>query len=236
MIFRFKQFNIDQKEAPFKVGTDGIILGAWCNTSNCNSSLDIGTGTSIIALILAQRTKKPVTALEINETAFTQALKNIANSPWNEQVQLFNQSFQDYCNNSATKFDLIVSNPPYFINSLKSDNPNKSAARHNDTLTHKDILFHSKKVINDNGKLCVVLPIVEGLQFIESAKAMDWHLTKLTSVYPNPKKPVKRYLIELQLKPNELIEDSIIIETGLKRHDYTEEYKSLTRDFYIIFD
>lgn len=237
-MFQFKQFNIDQSNAPFKVGTDGILLGAWCNIEHVENSLDIGTGTGIIGLMLAQRTKKMVTAIEINEIAYLQAKLNIEHSKWNNKVELINSSLQQFCKNAIEnkKFDLIVSNPPYFVNSLKSINKDKSTARHTDTLSHKDILIRTKNIITEKGRLCVVLPEEEGKKYIASAKENGWFLTKLTKVYPNPNKPVKRLLIETSLTFSPYSEDNITIETGIKRHDYTEEYKSLTREFYIIFD
>ena len=236
-MFRFKQFNIDQTKAPFKVGTDGILLGAWCDTNNASKCLDIGTGSGIIALMLAQRTQNEIHAVEINETAYLQAKQNIEMSPWNKNINITNTSFQTFCNNfNKDKFDLIVSNPPYFINSLKSNNQAKNTARHTDTLSHKDILVRSKNIINPAGKLCVVLPEEEGMSYINTAIENEWHLTKLTKVFPNPNKPVKRLLIETSLTKHPLAEDSITIETGLKRHDYTQEYMALTRAFYIIFD
>lgn len=236
-MFRFKQFSIDQTNAPFKVGTDGILLGAWCNTTEAKNSIDIGTGTGIIAIMLAQRTNNPVTAVEINETAYKQAVANVDMSPWKENIQLTNKSLQQYCNQFSLeqKFDLIVSNPPYFVNSLKSQDIDKSNARHTDTLSQKDIIIRSKQIITNKGKLCVVLPKDEGTQFIKTAIENGWFLTKLTNVYPNPKKPIKRLLIELSLAFKPTIEDSIIIESGNARHDYTEEYKALTKEFYIIF-
>lgn len=234
-MFKFKRFSVNQHNAPFKIGTDGILLGAWCDVQNVSRALDIGTGTGIIAMMLAQRTNSPVIGLEINPDAHAIASKNFKDCCYASLLSCVKNSVQQYSQVNTNKFDLLVSNPPYFINSLKSKETGKSIARHDASLNQEDLIKASISLLSEKGKLCVIYPVEEGKRFIEQCRKRHLFLTKETKVYPNPNKPEKRLLLEFSRINKSIESDSITIETGKKRHDYTEEYKRLTNEFYIIF-
>ena len=157
-VFKFKQFSIRQDNTAMKIGTDGTLLGAWVNVENANNILDVGTGTGVIALMTAQRNlEAKVTAIEINQDAIVDATYNIDNSPWTERVKLENSSLQEFI--TIEKYDVIVSNPPFFENSLRSNSKNRNNARHTDSLHYTDILKFSQDHLKEKGIIALILPI-----------------------------------------------------------------------------
>ncbi len=234
--FSFKQFTIEQSKTAMKVGTDGVLLGAWCDLpSDLDAKiLDIGTGTGLIAIMAAQRSPLAmVDAIEIDEMAFEQAVENSQKSPFSSQINIYHCSLQNYLPEESCLYAAIVCNPPYFINSLKNPDSSRSTARHTDSLSFNDLITHSFRLLKEEGILSVILPTAEGNQFIELAKNSGFIVTRTTNIHPTVGAETKRLLIELQ-KNNEpiLIEEShLTIE--ISRHQYTEEYISLTRDFYL---
>ena len=222
--FQFKKFTIRQDKCAMKVGTDGVLLGAWANLDHAKRLLDIGTGTGLIAIMAAQRNSELLAdAIEIDPTAFGQALENVNNTPWQERIQLFQGQVQTFT--PEYQYDVIVCNPPFFINSTKTPERNRTLARHCETLSHADILQVCDHLLDPEGKLCVILPIIEADHFIELALTKKWFINKLTNVCPTPTKPPKRKLIELSKAEDTHIEDSIII--------YHDTYIELTKDFYL---
>jgi tRNA1Val (adenine37-N6)-methyltransferase len=215
-----------------KVGTDGVLLGAWCNTENTSCILDVGTGTGLIALMLAQKSDAKIVAIEIDEEAAMQAKDNSSESKWKNRISIVHTSFQDFTKTSTEKFDLIVSNPPFFVNSLKAPTTNRNLARHTDNLSHKDLLVHSKRLLSENGRLCLILPLTEGLSFIKLAREMNIHCHKLVYVYPRIGVDAKRVLLEFGLAKQQTIESTLTIEET-ERHNYTPEFIELTREFYL---
>lgn len=232
MSFQFKQFSIQQNATAMKVGTDGVLLGAWCNITE-SAILDIGAGTGLIALMLAQRSKTAlIDAVEIEQEAFSQTLENIANSKWTNRITAFNSSIQDYTPNK--KYDVIVSNPPFFINSTKAPNTERNTARHTDDLSFEDLISTVYRLLNPEGIFSLILPKSEAKQFIKLAISQHLFLNRECIVKPNPTKEAKRILMEFSFIKNNLIKEELTIETKT-RHQYTKEYISLTQDFYLNF-
>ena len=217
-----------------KVGTDGVLLGAWVMVSNTKTILDIGTGTGLIALMLAQRSEAQIHAIEIDTTAFFQAISNFDNCKWNKRILAINDSFQNYCSSTDISYDLIVSNPPYFVNSYKTPEKNRNIARHADQLPFIELIRGVKKILNQKGRFCVILPKNEGEHFIHLCENEGIYCTKITKVRPRKEKIEKRLLIELSKVKTKIFEDVLIIEKEL-RHHYTEEYINLTKSYYINF-
>ncbi|MGZ2371804.1 tRNA1(Val) (adenine(37)-N6)-methyltransferase [Ancylomarina sp. YFZ004] len=234
--FQFKQFKINQEGSAMKVGTDGVLLGAWADVSEAESLLDIGTGTGLIAIMLAQRTghSSKLDAVEIDASSYQQAVNNFEESPWSNRIQIFHASFQDFVRQNSEKYDLIVSNPPYFINSLKAKSESRTQARHADGLPFEDLIEGAKNLLNPKGKFSVILPVAEGDYFIRLARIAGFSLSKRVEVLPNPGKPAKRLLIELTLTNSDTIETQLCVENG-QRHVYSPEYIKLCKDFYLKF-
>lgn len=217
-----------------KVGTDGALIGAWTNVNGTNNILDVGTGTGLIALMLAQRTSANVFGLEIEKNAANEAMLNVENSPWKNRICIKNISFQDFVKSTDQKFDLIVSNPPFFTNSFKNEVENRSIARHNDLLPFSELIAGAKKLMNENGRLAVVLPNVPAQEFVELANHNNLFVDRTTTVKPKATKSANRFLIEFSKREVVPEENELIIYTN-DSADFTEKYKELTRDFYLKF-
>jgi len=231
-MFRFKQFAIRQENAAMKVGTDGALLGAWCDVSKANNILDIGTGTAIIAMMVAQRNSSAaITAIEIDQKALIDANFNIKNCPWTNRIRLIESSLQKYA--PTLKFDSIISNPPFFENSLKSNSHQKVKARHADSMHYSDILAFASKHLSSNGIVHLILPTENAEKCIEIAIESGYYLKRICKVQPVPYKNAHRYAFELTKVPTKTINESLTIETG-KRHDYSQQYIELTKAFYTI--
>lgn len=232
--FYFKQFKIVQDKCAMKVGTDAVLLGAWVNTSHAKRILDIGTGTGIIALMLAQKSSARIDAIDIDVNAYSQAVENAAASDWKNQIDVYNTSLQEFTKTSDHKYDLIVSNPPYFIASSKASEEGRTTARHTDLLPFEELLNGVLKLLNPAGKFYVILPIKEGELLKEMAEKNKLYLTKLTRVITRADKPEKRWMMRFEFLHRAFSEDSITIEKD-ERHNYTDEYKELTKDYYLGF-
>ena len=225
-----------------KVGTDGVLLGAWCPVDSRASSskssksfkvLDVGTGSGLIALMLAQRLQgAQITAIDIDAGAVEQAQYNFSVSPWADRLDCHQQALQEL--EGEGLYDLIVSNPPYFQDSLKNPDTQRAMARHTDTLSYEELLKYSARLLTTEGILALVLPIEAESQIIAQAKAYGLFPTHITHVYPKPGKAAKRLLIALQAtfsneigaKLNELTLES-------ENEPRSEAYKELTKEFYL---
>ncbi len=234
-MFQFKQFTIRQTGVSMKVNTDGVLLGAWAPVDGAETIVDVGAGTGVIALMLAQRNASAVIdAVEIDVASARQAQTNVTDSPWSTRVNVRQQSFQDFTAQCAATYDLVVSNPPYFVDALLSPSQARTLARHAGNLSHNELISCSKKILAPHGRLCVVLPFSEGLKFIALADAQQLFCTRKTTVYSSMAKPPKRLLLQFSLQPVTLIEDELAIhESG--NIEYTEPYKNLTKEFYLNF-
>ncbi len=231
--FRFKQFTIYHDRSAFKVGTDGVLLGASVDISSARRILDIGTGTGLIALMLAQRSDAEIVAIEADRDSFLQACDNVNMSPWNKQIKVKNTDLQNFCKGSA-RFDLIVSNPPYYRGSLKSPDPRKSATRHNDSLSSTELLDGVLRLMEENGSFHLILPYVEGSLFIAEASSYNLFCNSILKIKPNLQSEVRRLILSFNTKKKNTTERFLTIERG-QRHQFTDEYINLTKDFYLRF-
>lgn len=231
--FEFKQFRIEQHKAAMKVGTDGVLLGAWIPVDDARRILDVGTGTGLIALMLAQRSNAKVDAVEIDELACDEAKFNFEQSPWSERLHVYHSDFQLFADSLCESYDLIVSNPPFFVNSLKTNNAALAVARHNDTLSFDQLVSGARKLLNSTGRLCIIIPFESRIEFRECARLSGFYLRQQTKVIPKLGRVPKRVLLEFTMLPNYLIDNelSILDENG----DYAENYKTLTAPFYPAF-
>jgi len=232
--FRFKQFTIIQDKTAMKVGTDGVLLGAWTRPEKAASILDIGTGTGLIALMMAQKSKALITAVEIEKDASDQAFQNIENSPWYERIRVHQSSVQDFSVNSGKKFDLIVSNPPYFQQSLKNPCEKRTLARHNDSLPLVELIQVVLILLESKGRFTVILPADSWSHFNRLAEDAELFPNRKLLVKPNLMLPPKRILVEYSFSHTDCGTDEIAIEK-YDRHHYTKEYRELTRDYYLAF-
>ncbi len=232
--FEFKQFKIYQKNAAMKVGTDGVLLGAWTDLSGVGKALDIGTGTGLIALMMAQR--EPfikIHALDIELGAFLQASYNVSISKWSERIKVEHTSFQKFWPTTNCYFDLIVSNPPFYTTSVTSPDIKRSMARHFNTLPLIDILDGSAHILSPMGTLSMVLPFKEYENINIIASKMGFFEKRKLVVYPTNSKQAVRVLSQWSLHKVEFVEkNELVIEPNL-RHHYSPEYISLTKDFYL---
>ncbi len=231
--FRFKQFTVNQGKSSFKVGTDGVLLGACANIAGAGRILDIGTGTGLVALMLAQRSTAEITAIEPDHDSYLQAAENMAKSPWSERIKILELRLQDYFPTDL-KFDLIVSNPPYFINSLKNPDAGIASARHNVKLTQDDLLEGSGRLLAGEGRFEVIMPYAEGNILIAAAQEYGLYCHSILKIRPVLSSEVRRLILSFSRHKMPVTERFLTIERG-KRHDFTEEYKNLTRDFYLKF-
>ena len=230
--FSFKQFTVFHDKCAMKVGIDGVLLGAWTPIENAQKILDIGTGTGLIALMLAQRSEAMITGIDIDQSAALQANENVQTSPWSNRIGIFEKSLQNFAFNSTERFDLIVSNPPYFVNSTKTPAENRTAARHTDLLTHEELMENALKLLSPVGRICLILPIIEGQKCIEFAETKNLFCTKQVTVYPKPGVEAKRLLLEFSLIQSKKTETGITIESET-RHQYSSEFTELAKDFYL---
>ena len=233
--FRFKQFTIEQDQCTMKVGTDGVLLGAWAAANEVNLALDIGTGTGLIAIMLAQRlTGAHIHAVEINESACQQAQNNMANSPWSNHLQAFFQPIQEYAKVSSEKYDLIVSNPPFFSGGTFSQNQDKTNVRHTVKLPHGDLLSAVRSLLAEDGKFCIILPLIEGLRFRELALSYQLYCSEIMEVIPKVDHQVERLLMKFGKEEIALKKSQLIVYKE-QPNVYTEEYVALTKAFYLDF-
>ena len=229
--FRFKQFAVEQDDVAMKVGTDGVLLGAWAECEGARRILDIGTGTGVIALQMAQRNHTAqVQAVEIDETAAKRARANFDNSPWAERLEVAQTAVQEF--SPAEKFDLIISNPPYFIDSLLPPDAKRSTARHTHDLTFEELDRAVCRLLAENGKFALILPVTEFEKYLSLTQL---YLVRRCDVHPIEGGAVKRVMGEFaKQKPTATKHETIAIERG-QRGDYTDEYRTLTKDFYLKF-
>lgn len=231
LYFKFKQFSVYHDLCAMKVGTDGVLLGAWTNCNHVKSILDIGTGSGLIALMLAQRTNARIDAVDIDENAFKQAEINFNRSPFASQLKAYHAAVQEF--HPKDNYDLIVSNPPFFSASLKSPDEQRNKARHTNLLNLEELFFHSKHLLASEGRLSLILPFDQEQLANELADKHSFFSKRKTLLFPTPESKPKRILLEYSLKAEKLVEDQIIIE--ISRHQYSQEYIQLTQDYYLKF-
>lgn len=234
MAFRFKQFQILDDKCAMKVGADAVLLGAWAKVSDAKSILDIGTGSGVIALMLAQRSKALIHAIEIDQYAAKQAGENAKSSLWTNRVRVENTSVQDFTASCEFRFDVIVCNPPYFNNSLLSPSSVRNQSRHTGELSFNDLADAFAKLTYAGGKCCVILPVPESQLFESVMRLRDFAPSRKLLIYPKPGKPANRILMQYEVGSIEQVkEESIFIRNN--ENSYSDKYKELTKDFYLAF-
>lgn len=232
--FQFKKFVVRQDCCAMKVGTDGVLLGAWANVAGSVSVLDIGTGTGLLSLMVAQRSDAMITAVEIDEAAAAQASENVSASIFKDRIRVLNVSLQEYAKSCGCQFDFVISNPPYFNDSLKSPKGNRTMARHTDSLSFEELLDGVGRLLRDGGIFAMILPFHEKDRFIELASRVGLSPKRILDVCPTPDAQPKRFLAEFSKGEQDVEQHLLVIETE-GRHQYSEEYKKLTADFYLNF-
>ena len=232
-MFQFKKFTINQDRCAMKVGTDGVLLGAWCPIDNNPFSiLDIGAGTGILSLMIAQRSKaEQIDAIEIDEDAFEQCVDNFESSPWSDKLFCFHAGLDEFMEEPEDEYDLIISNPPFYTEDYKTENAQRDLARFSDALPFEDLVEAANLLLSENGIFAVIIPFKEEEKFIALAKDFELHPFKITRVKGTPTTEIKRSLLAFSKTQKQTLIDELIIETA--RHQYTEEYIDLTKDFYL---
>ncbi len=232
-MFQFKKFTINQDRCAMKVGTDGVLLGAWCPIDNNPFSiLDIGAGTGILSLILAQRSNAfQIDAIEIDEDAYEQCVENFESSPWGDKLFCFHAGLDEFMEEPEEDYDIIISNPPFYTEDYKTENEQRDLARFSDALPFKDLVEAVNLLLSENGIFAVIIPFKEEEKFIALAKDFELHPFKITRVKGTPTTEIKRSLLAFSKTQKQTLIDELIIETA--RHQYTEEYIDLTKDFYL---
>ena len=227
--FSFKKFTVHHDKCAMKVGTDGVLLGAWTNVNTSQKILDIGTGSGLVALMLAQRCEASITAIDIDSEAVEQTKINIEASNWKDRMEVFHT---DLCNFSPQyQFDTIVSNPPYFVDSLKCDDIQRNTARHNDTLTSEQLFENVSRMLCQEGEFSLILPFEQTDSAISIAEKHGLYPTRHTRVITRPGLPPKRSLLVFKKHSEEYVSQDLVIE--LERHVYSAEYIALTKEFYL---
>lgn len=224
-----------------KIGTDGVLLGAWANVENGHRLLDVGTGCGLIALMLAQRTERQmsiVDAIEVDALAAEQANDNVARSPWSTRVTVFPHALQRFVNHANTRswqYDRIVCNPPFFQDSLPAESVNRSVARHADSLSRETLFGASGELLKPNGMLAIILPFDQLKKTHLLANGAGFHLCRQTSVRPLPGRPFKRVLLEFVHEACPTVKSTLHDELTVEqiRHQFTDQYRRLTKDFHL---
>ncbi|GET45908.1 tRNA1(Val) (adenine(37)-N6)-methyltransferase [Capnocytophaga felis] len=234
MTFKFKQFSVSQAQSAMKIGTDNVLLGAWTPIDNFPQNiLDVGAGTGILALMLAQRTQAEIIdAVEIDEKAYIECTENFEDSPWADRLFCYFASFQEFvAEMQDEKYDLIVSNPPFYTSDYQTDSKSRNKARFENSLPFKTLIEGVASLLSDEGVFSVIVPFAEEENFVQLASEKGLFPRKITRVKGNANAEVKRSLIAFDRKSEVCIFDLLIIEK--ERNIYTDSYTELTKDFYL---
>lgn len=233
MTFNFKQFHVNQDRCAMKIGTDGVLLGAWTPLiNNPYNVLDIGAGTGILSLMLAQRSNaEQIDAIEIDEDAYEQCVENFEASPWGDKLFCFHAGLDEFVDEPEDEYDLIISNPPFYTDDYKSDNTSRDLARFEDALPFEELIEAAALLLSDNGIFSVIIPFKEEERFVSLCKELDLFPLKITRVKGTPTSEIKRSLLAFCRMEQTPLIDELVIE--ISRHNYTSEYIELTKDFYL---
>lgn len=233
-MFKFKQFAVNQDRCAMKIGTDAVLLGAWCPIdNNPKAILDIGAGTGILALMLAQRTNADqIDALEIDEEAYEQCVENFEGSPWADKLFCYHAGLDEFVDDPEDEYDLIISNPPFYSEDFKTENEQRDLARFQDAMPFEDLIEAADLLLSENGTFAVVIPYKEEERFIELCAEYELYPVKATRVKGSYKTPIVRSLLAFKrFELSVLTADELVVE--INRHEYTDDYINLTQDFYL---
>ncbi|WP_313112917.1 tRNA1(Val) (adenine(37)-N6)-methyltransferase [Aequorivita sediminis] len=231
--FKFKQFTIEQDRCAMQIGTDGVLLGAWVSIENNPFSiLDIGAGTGVIALQLAQRSDaKMIDALEVDDNAYEQCVDNFENSSWGDRLFCYHATLGEFVEEIEDKYDLIISNPPFYSENYKTSDESRDLARFNDSLPFDELIFSASQLLSDEGIFAVIIPRKEEESFIKLAEQENLFPNRICRVKGNESSQEKRSLIQFSFEKMTPKIENLTIESS--RHKYTEEYISLVNEFYL---
>ena len=233
-MFKFKKFNVEQDQCAMKVGTDGVLLGAWANPKKPFSILDIGTGTGVIALQMAQRTDAElIDALEIDATAFEQAVENFEVSDWGDRLYCYHASLQEFVDEVEEKYDFIISNPPFYTTTFKENSisDQRALARHTQNLPFETLLKSTSKLLSEEGTSAFIIPFESESEFLHIAANFGFFPNRITRVKGTEKSEIKRSLLQLSFQKSTPEIKTLVIE--IERHIYTQDYKDLVQGFYL---
>ena len=233
-MFKFKQFSVEQDRCAMKVGTDSVLLGAWCPIdNNPKTILDIGAGTGILSLMLAQRTNADqIDAVEIDEDAYEQCVANYENSPWSDRLFCYHAALDELVEDPEDEYDIIISNPPFYSEDFKTDNTQRDLARFQDAMPFEDLIEAADLLLSENGIFAVIIPFKEEERFLNLCAEFELYPVKATHVRGSYTTPIVRSLLAFKrYELSVLVADELVIE--INRHEYTDEYIELTRDFYL---
>ena len=217
-----------------KIGTDGVLLGAWCPVDNNPFSvLDIGAGTGILSLMLAQRSNaEQIDALEIDEGAYEQCVENFETSPWSERLFCFHAGLDEFVEEPEDEYDIIISNPPFYSEDFKTENSQRDLARFQDAMPFEELVEAADLLLSENGIFAVIIPFKEEKRFIDLCAEAELYPVKVTRIRGSQTTPIVRSLLALKrYELSVLTTDELVIE--INRHEYTDEYINLTKDFYL---
>jgi len=233
--FRFKQFSLNQEKCSMKIGTDGVLLGAWVNCKDKQQILDIGCGTGLIGIMLGQRNSTAqIDGIEIQKEAHQEACENMSMAPWSGRLNGIFGAIQDYSRDADIKYDLIVSNPPFFTGGTFSDQEGRDTARHTVKLPHGDLIFSIRRLLAKDGTFALILPYMEGLRFMELAERADLHVQRITEVFPKKSLAINRLMIEFGWEKKDApLPTQLVIRK--EDNDYTATYQELTKEYYLKF-
>lgn len=233
-MFKFKQFSVEQDRCAMKVGTDSVLLGAWCPIDNNPISvLDIGAGTGILSLMLAQRTNaEQIDSVEIDEEAYEQCVSNYENSPWSDRLFCYHAGLDELVEDPEDEYDIIISNPPFYSEDFKTESAQRDLARFQDALPFEDLVEAADLLLSENGIFAVVIPFKEEEKFIDLCAEFELYPVKVTRVKGSHKTPIVRSLMAFKRYELSVLEaDELVVE--INRHEYTDDYINLTKDFYL---
>lgn len=231
--FKFKEFTVNQDKCAMKIGTDGVLLGAWASVeAEPNTILDIGAGTGVIALMLAQRSNaESIEAIEIDDAAYEQCVANFEGSPWGDRLFCFHAGLDELVDDIDEPYDLIVSNPPFYSEEVSSGTMARDLARQNSALPFDVLLQSVSQLLSPDGSFAVIIPSKEEVGFLKIAQNLGLFPNRVTHVKGNPTAAVKRSLLQLSSRKTQLLKNELIIET--ERHQYTTAYQNLVNSFYL---